>query len=202
MGRDAEFLALLKNICIFIRQMKKVIPFLFAFWLCACSKHIPSVYEVVGMSLGNANNAGEEPADATTASVPKQAYAIKMTLSETMLKKTEGDAEENGFINDDRLTSLNIFSLNNFDAAHPAGASLNAYFLTGLSSSATIDAFISKGQIGAGKYENGSYTDNWSTNQYLYLMTPPASAGSQSFVVKIELSDGRSMSDTVNINLY
>lgn len=180
----------------------KIILLLPAFWLCACSKHIPSVYEVEGMSLANANNAGEEPADATTASVPEEAYAIKMTLSEKMLKKMDGDAEENGFINDDRLTSLNIFSLNHFDAAHPPGSSLNAYFLTALNSPSTIDAFISKGEIGAGKYDQGSYVDNWSSDQYFYLMHPPASAGPQSFVVKIGLSDGRNMSDTVTVNLY
>jgi hypothetical protein len=185
-----------------MKNTLKIILFISVFCFCACSKHSPSVYEVVGMSLGNSNNTGEDPVDATTDSVPKQAYAIKITLNEVMRIKKEGDAQENGFINEDKLTSLNIFSLNNFDGTHPAGASLNSYFLTQLSTSSTIDAFISKGQIGGGKYNGGNYIDSWSTEQYLYLMSPPGSAGSQSFVVEIGFSDGRSMSDTINVKLY
>lgn len=178
--------------------------FLAAVWLCSCSRHIPSVYEITGMSLGNANNTGETPSDATTPSVPRQAYAIKMTLSEKMLDKKDGEPSENGFINNDRLISLNIFSLNNFDSTHLAGASLNAYFLTQLNSSGAVDAFISKGQIGEGKYdyEKESYIDSWSSDQYFYLMTPPLSTGTQSFVVEMGLSDGRNFSDTVSVNLY
>ncbi|MBA3665813.1 MAG: DUF5034 domain-containing protein [Bacteroidetes bacterium] len=172
------------------------------FCFCACSKHTPAVYEVVGMSLGNSNNTGENPFDASIDSIPKQAYAIKITLNEVMRIKREGDAQENGFINEDQLTSLNIFSLNNFDGSHTAGTSLNSYFLTQLNSSATIDGFISKGQIGGGKYNGGNYIDSWSTDQYFYLMIPPSSPSSQSFVVEIGFSDGRSMSDTIKVKLY
>ncbi len=173
-----------------------------SFCLASCSKHIPAEFEVVSMSLSNAQNTGESPSESTNNNVPKQAYAIKMILNEEMRKKTDGDAQENGFINEDKLVGLNIFSLYAFDASHPANTSLNDYFLTSLSSSSTISNFISKGQIGGGSFKNGNYTDSWSTNQYLYLMTPPALPGPQSFVVKMDLSDGRSMCDTVNVTLY
>lgn len=180
----------------------KTLLFISAFCFYACSKHIPAVYEIVGMNLGNSNNTGENPFDVSLDSVPKKAYAIKMTLNEVMRTISEGDAQDNGFINQDQLTSLSILSLYNFDTTHPAGTSLNSYFLTSLNSSATVSAFVSKGQIGAGSYKNGNYTDNWNTDQYLYLMTPPTTSGEQSFVVKIDLSDGRSMSDTINVKLY
>ena len=187
------------------RQMKnilKVILFISVFQFYSCSKHTPAAYEIVGMSLSNSNNTGETPLDSSTDSIPKQAYAIKMTLNEVMRIKTEGDAQENGFINEDQLTSLNIFSLNNFDGTHNAGSSLNSYFLTQLNSSATIDAYVSKGLIGGGKYDGGNYIDSWSTAQYLFLMTPPSLPGNQSFVVNIVFSDGRSLIDTINVNLY
>lgn len=183
-----------------IRSILKIILLTTGF--CSCSKHIPAVYEVVGMSLGNSNNTGQDPVDAATDSVPMKAYAIKMTLNEKMLKKTEGDAYENGFMNEDQLTLLNVISLYDFDSAHPANTSLNSCFLTGLGSAATLDAFVSNGKIGGGAYQDGNYTDSWSTTQYLYLMTPPALAGNQSFVVEIGLSDGRKMRDTVNVKLY
>lgn len=185
----------MKNIHIFI-----LCVILFCF--CSCSKHIPAEFEVVGMSLTNAENTGESPSESTNNNVPKQAYAIKMILNEEMRKKTEGDAQDNGFINEDKLIGLNIFSLYSFDAMHPAKTSLNDYFLTSLKSSATINTFISSGVIGGGSLKNGNYTDSWSTNQHLYLMTPPVLPGAQSFVVKIDFSDGRSMCDTVNVTLY
>lgn len=180
-----------------------IIPsFIYVIGFYACAKHIPATYEVVSMSLSNSNNTSETPYDAITDSVPKQAYAIKITLNEVMRKKTEGDAQENGFMNEDQLTSMNIFSLNNFNGTHPTGTSLNSYFLTQLSNSSTIEAFISKGQIGGGKYKDGSYTDSWSTEQFLFLMTPPDTTGYQSFVVELEFSDGRNMKDTITVKLF
>lgn len=172
------------------------------FCLASCSKHIPAEFEVVSMNLANAENTGESPSESSNNNVPKQAYAIKIILNEEMRKKTEGDAQENGFINEDKLVGFNIFSLYSFDATHPAKTSLNDFFLTSLKSSATINALISSGVIGGGSLKNGNYTDSWSTNQYLYLMTPPALPGAQSFVVKMDFSDGRSMCDTVNVTLY
>lgn len=186
--------------------MKYIKKFLFAiilFFLFSCSKHIPAVYEVVGMSLSNSDNTGQTPIDAVVDSVPKYAYAIKMTLNEEMRIKTEGDATENGFTNEDKLTLLNIYSIDDFDSLHLAGASLNPYFLTNLYSSATIDAFVSAGNIGYGKYSDSyNYIDSWSTEQYFYLMHAPVSSNNQSFVIEVGLSDGRFFKDTVNVKLY
>ncbi len=188
-----------------VEQMKKGVSsvlIVFAFCFSACSKHIPAVYEVVGMSLRNSNNTGQNPQDAVTDSVPKKAYAIKMTLEEAIRVKREGDVQENGFINEDELTALTIFSLANFDDSHPAGTPLNAYFLTALNSSATLTEFVSKGQIGGGNYMDHEYIENWTTDQYLFLMTPPAQPGDQAFVVKLNFSDRRTMSDTIHVKLY
>jgi Domain of unknown function (DUF5034) len=186
-----------------LQKVLKIIAYIIVCCFYSCSKSIPSTFEVVGMSLSNSNNSDQIPFDATTDSVPKNAYAIKLTLNEVMRMQTEGgDPLDNGFINEDRLISFQINSLNNFDATHPTGSSLNAYFLTQLSSSATIEAYVSKGNIGSGKYDGFNYMDNWSTQQYLYLMTPPGSAGNQSFIVEIGFSDGRTLSDTVNVILY
>jgi hypothetical protein len=181
--------------------LNKIKFFLSVFCFCACSKHIPAEFEVVSMNLSSSNNTGETPYDANNDSIPKKAYVIKMTLDEEMRKKRGGDAQDNGSINEDQLTSLNISSLSNFDGTHPAGSSLNSYFLTGLNSSSTISEFISKGMIGKGKYDGGNYLESWSSEQYLYLMTPP-STGSQTFVVEVGFSDGRYLKDSVRVKLY
>lgn len=180
----------------------KSLLFCMCVFLSACSKHIPSKFEVVSMQLGNSNSTGEKPFDATVDSIPKQAYALKMTLQEEMRQEMAGDPQSNGFINEDQLIAISIFSLNNFDSLHPAGSSLNSYFLTQLNAASTIEAFLAKAQLGGGKYLEGNYTDTWSTDHYFYLMTPPANPGKYNFVLALELSDGRKMSDTVNVKLY
>lgn len=154
------------------------------------------------MSLSNSNNTGTVPADDAPDPIPGNAYAIKMTLDEVLRKRTEGDPQENGFVNEDRLTALEITSLEDHDSAHPAGSSLSAYFLTELASPATIEAFVRAGRIGGGSYANGNYIDSWNTDQYFYLMVPPTSGGEHSFVITIGMSDGRFMSDTTRVTLY
>ncbi|MDI1233263.1 MAG: DUF5034 domain-containing protein [bacterium] len=166
---------------------------------CSCRKYTPSVYEVVGIELGNCDNSDIRPIEVITDSVPMKAYAIKITLTQEMRKKSNDPESESGTINEDRLNSFNIFSLNNFDSSHPARASLNTYFLTALGASATIESLVSKGEIGGGIRHNN---DAWTTEEFLYLMTPPSAAGNQSFVVNIGLSDGRNLSDTIKVKLY
>ncbi len=176
-----------------------LLSFLF---LSSCSKHIPSIFEVEGFSLSNSINTLEEPFDAGNDSVPQNAYAIKMTLNEVMKDATPGDANENGFKNEDQVTYLNIYSLTSFDGTHLAGASLNDYFLTDLSSTSTIPEFISKGKIGQGKIVDNNTVANWTSDQYFFLMHSPAVTGNHSFVINMTMSDGRQMSDTVTVRLY
>lgn len=57
-----------------------------SFCLASCAKHIPAQFEIVSMSLSNAQNTGESPSESTNNNVPKQAYAIKMILNEEMRK--------------------------------------------------------------------------------------------------------------------
>jgi hypothetical protein len=167
--------------------------------ISSCRKYAPSVYEVVGMRLSNCDNTGARPIDATTDSVPMNAYAIKITLDQEMRKKSDDPESESGSNNEDKLTSFELISLNDFDATHPAGTSLNAYFLSGLGASATIESLVSKGQIGSGSYNN---SNAWTSEKYLFLMTPPSTAAYQSFVLTMGFSDGRHLSDTVKVRLY
>ena len=151
--------------------------------------------------LENADNSGATPITSISDSVPMLAYAIEMTLFHELRHKPAGDPYDNSFENEDRLISLNIRSLQDFDITHPANTSLNEYFLTQLSSMSTIDRFVTIGEIGRGDLSGYNYIDSWTSLQYFFLMKPPSVPGTKSFVVEIGLSDGRNLSDTVNVTL-
>lgn len=187
------------------RCIVTLLPLLLLF---SCREYADSLYEVVDMDANNADNTNEPPILVTSDSVAKKSYAIH--LEYTMLYRgVENDEvtnpNENDFRNINTTTSFNVYSLNTFDSIHPAGSSLNDYFLVSsgspYGSTNTISSIIIKNQIGKGEY-SGDVLDTWKSDQYLILMQPPTLNGTYSFVVDIKQSNNNSLIDTVTVRLY
>ena len=194
--------------------MKCYIPFfllLCLLSLLSCSKYDDYLYEVIGLKANNANNPGEEPVAVSTDSIAARSYAIQLEF--TMVYKGEGGDHivggESGYSNQYSLTSFNVYCLNSFDGQHPQGTSLNEYFLVSnkgnYSSNSTISSLIGKNTLGSGYYSDGAVVndDPWiSSDEYLILMKQPDTMGTYSFVIDIEQSNNKKMTDTVTVKLY
>lgn len=181
--------------------------------LLSCSKYSDYLYEVIDVKTDNADNTGNEPISLAIDSISKNAYAIQLEYTMTY-KGTNGNHDveyESSFKNEYSVSAFNVYSLENFDANHPAGTSLNEYFLVSqgspygqYNSSNTITSIIGTGNIGSGKLEEngGPSFSNWTSKQFLILMQPPTNSGSYSFVVEITQTNNTTISDTTTIILY
>ncbi|MEO8149709.1 MAG: DUF5034 domain-containing protein [Bacteroidia bacterium] len=179
----------------------------YALMLAGCSRYDDYIYEVVKMNSSNSDNSGNKPIDALTDSVSKKAFAIKLELTMELRESGKNtDSYESNYANEDRLISLNVYSLTNFDTTHQAGISLNDYFLVSsggtYTTGSTIQRQVENGTIGEGRGSQGSIQDSWTSNEYLILMSEPQTTGNYSFVVEIGMSDGRHLIDTTAVILY
>lgn len=92
-----------------------------------------------------------------------------------------------------RVTQLNIFTLDDFDAQHLAGSDVTSYFY----------------EFFSGNYHPAADALDMSTAEFetrliqrdLLLMEPPATAGNFSFEVQLVLSNGDTLSQTTQ-NVY
>lgn len=180
--------------------------------MLSCSKYDNYLYEVIDVKLGNADNSGEEAVLSTLDSLQKKSYSIQL---EYTMKLTGEDGDhivegESGYANEYKVSTFNIYSLDSFDINHPAGTSLNDYFLFSrggvndeYKSSNTISSIVGTGNIGGGNYNGGGpNVDSWNSEQYLILMQPPINNGNYTFIVEITQSNNTILSDTTTIKLY
>jgi hypothetical protein len=169
--------------------------------IIGCTNFDDYVYEVVAMKASNADNSGELPIDATADSVPAKAYAIKLMFTMEARGGTgdELDEHESGHVNQDRLASINVYALRDFDSTHAAGISLNDYIIA--SPGGTISQKIQNGNVGSGSYQNTAAT-SWTSVEYFKMMHQPQMMGNYSFVIDIGMSDGRHLIDTTTVQLY
>ncbi|HEY6160562.1 MAG TPA: hypothetical protein VI112_05045, partial [Bacteroidia bacterium] len=108
------------------------------------------------------------------------------------------DLSKGHYLKTDPLLSFTVSALQRFDSTHPAGTSLNEYFLAGsgtsvytlASSSSSLFSFPGKGKT------------SWQYDQYVVLMQPPDSAGTYQFVVDAVFYPAHRLRDTLTVDLY
>lgn len=181
--------------------LKKVAVYMILLAISGCTKFDDYVYEVTALQTTNADNSGEQPVDATTDSVPAKAYAIKLTFTMEPRGGTgdELDEHESRHLNQDRLASINVYALSDFDSTHAAGVSLNDYIIS--SPGGTIPEKIQNGNVGSGGSSNVG-ASSWTETEYFKIMYQPLVMGHYSFVVDIGMNDGRHLTDTTSVQLY
>lgn len=176
--------------------MKKAVrwPVFIVALLCmsACKKGVIDYY-TTGIVLENYDNCGDfiRPAGDT---VGQWCYVVRVNY------KSDQTAF-NGVNNDDRYSPANlpvsvlIYALQPFNAQHPAGASLNEYFVAGPRLNASAQDIVTYFADTKDFYPTHEPDDLW-------LMMPPDSPGRYSFVVRMEFNDGAVVSDTTIVNLH
>jgi len=156
------------------------------------------------------DNACAQPQLSGSASVNKNAYGIRINMERILVAAAYGNRHfgNSAYATSKRcftaeyhpvttIETIRILSLYDFDATHPAGADLSAYFK----------------QVKYGKFADLENLYD-AASQVFYddvlmpleadvlLIRAPESAGMHTFVVEAQLSDGTLLSDTTSVQLY
>lgn len=178
---------------------------LFVWLVPGCSKHAPWYYSITDLHIYNEDNSGADPVDASTADIPAKAYAIRLEFTNQLYDSLSGHDDESSYYVLNGVKSFRITSLTDFDNLHPAGSSLNDYFLLGTQSAhVTVKDSLAThvGYIGVRNItQYGTPPDSWTVNNYLVLMKPPAFLGNRSFVIHLGFADNTNWTDTIHVNL-
>ena len=173
---------------------------------CHCSDPLIGHYTNKTFSVTNLDNRGSEVMVATAASVPKEAYGIRMQLGR---EKTVSIIPPKSFFIQtayatscrcpppiqlearDSMTDIHVVTLNDFGANHPAGSDVSDLFkVFKRYSFSTIPDFIRR-------YNTILVSDDeLELTLDVLLMTPPDLNTSHSFKIIITLSDGRILQET------
>lgn len=169
------------------------------FGLMSCSDpYPPFVFETVNFTLTNADNSGTSPVHDND-SVPKQAYSMEINLVSMLKNKSGTDINESEFENEDLVTDFKISCLTEYNGI-PANLPLNGFFY--FSEQQGIGRIIGPEMYHEIFFAANRDADEWGTTKNFILMSEPEFPGNYEFVVSAWLSDGRFLSDTVNVNLY
>jgi hypothetical protein len=156
----------------------------------------PYFYETVSMTLSNADNSGNSPVSAGD-SVNKYAYAIQLNLTMEPRSHEGADSYESDFVNEDNVNELSITCSQTFNGLVP-NQSLNHLFNTSRFNELTAPYT----GLFSGPSPGSDVPDSWNSKNYLLLMVPPDSSGVYTFHVSATFSDGRTLADSVTVNLY
>ena len=199
--------------------MKKVI-FLLVFPLitevviscCNCIDPVIQHYTNKSISVSNLDNTGQEPIVSTANSINKNAYGFRLQLTREKLACLEKRYSffiqstyamscrcppPTQFMAKDSINSIKVFTIQNFDGAHPAGSDVSDYFKVyrGFSFTTIGDFLKTSKQTLFDERELQPLTD-------FLLMTAPAIVGARRFKVQLTLSDGRVLeTETSTIDL-
>jgi hypothetical protein len=188
--------------------MKRVLIFFSLYLLITgCRPHKPYKFVIAGVDLYNEDNSGTAPVEVTPSDIPAKAYAMRLEFTNVLLNPDEYHNDESYYSLQNPVKFFNVTSLSDFDNSHPAGSSLNSYFLYGahsykVSVQDSIPYHLKQTNIGRGVFRHASRpADTWKTNDYLLLMQPPAYFGTRSFVINMLMKDNTSLTDTITVNL-
>jgi hypothetical protein len=170
---------------------------------CNCLEPVIQQYTNKTISVSNLDNSGQQPMLASSDTVIKKAYGIRLQLiREKMacLEKRQSlfissayaytcrcpPAQE--FRPKDSVVSIKIYTLQAFDNTHLAGSDLTAYFKVYKAYSfSTIENFIKNSPVTLFDSEELEQTIDF------LLMTAPAINVEHTFKVQFILSDGRTL---------
>ena len=162
------------------------------FFLClallfaSCKRDVITYY-TTDISLSHYDNAGAyiKPASDT---VDDSCYVLRINYTSDQTAYYAVD-DRNTYAPANQPTSITITSLQAFDPGHPAGSSLNEYFIAGPGMRSTAEDVISNFMLTQDYYPTHDPDDLW-------LMQPPATPGSYRFVVEMDFDNAITVRDT------
>jgi len=175
-----------------------------AAFFTGCTKDALLGYDIFAVKFHNDDNSGTMPVDAPTDTIAAKAYAIRMEFFGVITTSNNGYTEDYVQYNVNKEPwRYNIYSLTDFDAAHPAMASLQDYFnWLGDTSNYLVGKFPMYGTTAGINFPKLNVGDTGSASGYLLMMKPPATLGVRQFVVNVVYTDSTSTFDTITVNLY
>lgn len=186
---------------------------------CDCIEPVVKHYTNESVSLTILDNSGERPIETEASTIPGTAFGIKVSFSRQLAWSANSlhspFTTSHAFTCDcppeleilpkDSITDFRVFTVNNFDVEHPAGAEVTDYFrVYQFYSFTSISEFIKNGSsYGYGTSRWALYSnDELNSSLNLLLMKAPEPTGMHRFRVRIALSDGRVLEkETREINL-
>ncbi|UXE66480.1 MAG: DUF5034 domain-containing protein [Chryseotalea sp. WA131a] len=178
---------------------------------CDCIDPVLKNYSNLSMTVDNLDNGGEKPIVTNSATVPKNAYGIKVNFHREIVacnKKTSPTFFQSAYafscdcpppleiMAKDSIVTFKVFSVYDFDSNHPAYSDISEFFkIFNYNSYSTINDYLnSKKNIGY-YYGNSAWTlydeSELEFEMTLLLMTTPKINMNNKFRVQITLSDGR-----------
>lgn len=197
--------------------MKKImliamLPLIVEIIVACCDCLEPAIYDYTNCSLtiSNLDNSGAEPIVTNLNTILKNAYGIRVSIvrEENTCEASRLNSifiqssyafdclcpPELEYLALDSITSLKIFTLNEFDESHTTDSEISDYFrVFSRDNFSLIDHYINN--IGTTLYD----FDNPTLEFDLLLMTPPTHGPEHKFQVTILLSDGRELSAQTEI---
>lgn len=161
------------------------------FCITACKKNVID-YFTNGIVLRNYDNCDEfiRPGGDT---VGMWCYVMRVNY-ESDQTAFNGVNDNDTYAPGNLPTAVSIYSLQAFNTTHPAGASLNEYFVCGPKLNAKAEDIVTDFPDTEDFYPTHDPDDLW-------LMTPPELPGTYSFVVRMEFNDGVVVADTTTVIL-
>lgn len=157
----------------------------------SCKKGVIT-YNTNGIVLENYDNCGDFIVPAS-GPVGDSCYVIRVNYQSDQTA-FNGVNDNNTYEPGNLPTSIAIYSLQQFDSLHPAGSSLNSYFIAGPGIESAAQDIVTDFAETQDFYPTHDPDDLW-------LMKSPATNGVYSFVVRLDFNDGVVVSDTTTVNL-
>lgn len=159
--------------------------------IAACKRGVIT-YQTNGIVLENYNNCGDFIVPATTP-VGDSCYVLRLNYTSDQTA-FNGVNDNNTYEPGNLPTSISIYSVQQFDSLHPAGSSLNSYFIAGPRIGSVAEDIVNDFAETQDFYPTHDPDDLW-------LMKSPAANGYYQFVVRLDFNDGVVASDTIGVNL-
>ena len=184
-----------------------LVPIASLFYSCwECDPTAPASYSHKTLLLKNLDNSGERAVETESLQINKNAYGIRLFLTreqsfvasvkqinsffiQSVYATSVPDCYKYLYSAIDRIESIKIFTLKNFDNQHSANSDVTDYFKEAQTYS-SVEKYV----------KNLNYSYEW--NEFdtfpwkelianLMLMAVPTTTGNQQFKIQVKLSDGR-----------
>jgi hypothetical protein len=152
----------------------------------SCKRDVIQYY-TTGITLSHQDN-GQPFLQSAGDTVGDSCYVLRLNYTSDQTAYYAID-DKNTYAPANAPVSIEITSLQAFDALTPAGALLNPYFIAGPGINSTAESVVADFPNTQDFYPTHDPDDLW-------LMTPPASAGWYQFIVKMSFDDGIIVRDT------
>jgi hypothetical protein len=168
-----------------------------------CEGDISIDYEFTDLTVEHAENTGDVPVINALDSIPAAAYVLRLNLFPVEVSRGRGRYldTETPPRNVNWPDSIHVTADIDFDAEHPAGTSLNDYFIIfnhNYMHTSTLDELHITNQ-----YSHLFYDDPLPKYADLLLMELPTETGNFAFTVYFELKDGTNyLKTTESIRIY